>query len=147
MSSSLSDEHHTLLYRARLSSLYHRTIERYCETVDKCVKLGSLLLGSAAISSLISDDVKPYMVAVIAVSNGISLVFGIGERSRKHAEYAVEYGKLEAQIDAIPCNGFTASDRASLTSALVSLEAKEPLPFKYIVRRCQVRLSALYPSS
>lgn len=140
----LLDERHRVLYQVQISAVYHRTEEKRFEKYDKWTKFVSVAFGGAALSAIMPNAVKPYLIAIISLASAATLVFGVSEKSRKHADYASQYGNLEADIQGVEETACTAGQVAKWRSRLASLEAVEPLTNEKLVLACQHRIDKLY---
>ena len=91
---------HELLFRVRLSSLYHRKRERFFDLLDRWFKFATVVLGAASIARVL--DLNPIsrdvILAVITMCGALSLVFSFSERARRHSDFAKDYGSLESDI-------------------------------------------------
>lgn len=132
---------HDALYRAELSTLYHRRRERFFDTSDKIAKAVAVLGGAASLSTLIGADSIKWAAAMITVTSTISLVFGLSERARRHAELASSFKRLESKILSSGERDFTEADVNCWLSEVRSLEATEPAALSALVTDCQNRMA------
>ena len=130
-----------LLWRVRLSALYHLKRERFLDGVDKASKAVSALGGAAAFSQLKSNpDIGLAFVGAITFIATISLVYGPSAKARKHAELARDYKRLEAEIVGA---GPVLSDAqiCKLDAQFLSLESSEPASLGALVTQCHNELA------
>jgi hypothetical protein len=88
----------SILYRAELSTLYHRKRGRFLALLDKWGKLFTLLFGSAAFVQLLTVDKHPLLALPFAILAFANLIFDFAECARKHGELASDFKMLEATI-------------------------------------------------
>ena len=130
-----------LLWRVRLSALYHLKRERFLDGVDKTSKAISALGGAAAFSQVRDDGVLGFWITgTITVIATLSLVYGPSVRARKHAELARDFKKLEAEIISSG-RSLTDSQLAKLDAQFLSLESSEPASLGALVTQCHNELS------
>jgi hypothetical protein len=139
------DERHIVLYKVRLSALYHRTRENKFDKWDKSVKFFTVALGAAAISELVgSGSIKDMLVALGAALTASTLVFGVADKARKHADLATQFGNLESEILAQEELTCTPAMVSKWESRLAALEAIEPPSSATEISDCQKRLDRMY---
>ena len=130
-----------LLWRVRLSALYHLKRERFLDGVDKTVKAVSALGGAAAFSQIKSEPIVGlWITAIIAVLGTISLVYSPSAKARKHAELARDFKRLESDIVAM---GFDLTDQqvAQFNATFILLESSEPASLGALVTQCHNELA------
>lgn len=133
-----------LLWRVRLSALYHLKRERFLDGVDKSAKLVGALGGAAAFSQIKTNgDVGQYITALITVVSTVSLVYGPSAKARKHAELARDFKKLEAKIIE---KGKLVSEAilSGFESQYLSIESSEPAALGALVTQCHNELCEAY---
>lgn len=130
-----------LLFRVRLSTLYHQKRERFFELLDKCVKAVSVIGGSAALSRLTTPNVLLAIAATITATSTLALVFSFSERSKRHAELARTFRNLEGEIVAAGERDYKESDLSEWTAKERSLESSEPPALGMLVVACHNELS------
>jgi hypothetical protein len=138
------NERHAVLYDARLSALYHRERERTYALWERLAKCAALIAGSAAVSRVLPDVFTLYLAAALTVPTLASLVFAWSDRARQHADFAVQYGEIEAAILGAGDREFSSEQRHQWQARLATLQAKEPASVKRVVLMCQSRLKAIY---
>jgi hypothetical protein len=138
-SDALWKSRHDVLYRVELSALYHQKRERFFEACDKMAKAVAVIGGSWALAKIGGDAVMPYVAATITITSTLSLVFGLADRSRRHAELAKSFRQLEAKI--IGKTDFTEADVSDWATQERLLETGEPPSLGNLVRICQNELA------
>jgi hypothetical protein len=134
------DQLHDLLWRVRLSSLYHLKRERFLDGIDRAAKATSALGGAAAFSQIRSDPGLGLLITgFISVVSSLSLVYGPSTKARKHADLARDFKLLESEITAEV--GLTAQQIAKFNSRYQRLEASEPASLGALVTQCHNELS------
>lgn len=135
------DNQWDLLWRIRLSALYHLKRERFLDGLDRACKAATAIAGGAAFAQLReSPDFGMWVTGSIAVVSTLSLVYGFSGRARKHAQLARDFKRLEAEVVADSTN--LSNDKlARFESRLVSLEASEPPALGALVTHCHNELA------
>lgn len=133
---------YSILYRARLSVLYHRKRERFFDMVDKLSAAATAVAATAAVASLLPAGSAWTSAAAVttAALSLVPLVFNPAMKARHHAELAAEFKRLLADGERTgehwapaQCDAFSA--RA------VTLEAGEPAHLGGLVADCQNQLA------
>ncbi|MGV0983761.1 MAG: hypothetical protein ACOYB2_04355 [Limnohabitans sp.] len=133
-----------LLWRVRLSALYHLKRERFLDGVDKSAKLIGALGGAAAFSQIkTNSNIGQYLTALITVVSTVSLVYGPSAKARKHAELARDFKKLEAKITEKGKQVFE-SVLSEFESQYLSIESSEPAALGALVTQCHNELCEAY---
>lgn len=131
-----------LLWRVRLSALYHLKRERFLDGVDKASKAISALGGAAAFSQVRSSgDIGFWITGAVTVVATLSLVYGPSAKARKHGELAKDFKRLEAEIVSAG-KGVTDMQIAKFESQYLSLESSEPASLGALVTQCHNELSS-----
>ena len=131
-----------IVWRVRLSALYHLKRERFLDGVDKASKAVSSLGGAAAFSQVKNtDDVGLWITGVITLVATLSLVYGPSTKARKHSELARDFKRIEAEIVNIG-KTITEAQLAKLESQYISLESSEPASLGALVTQCHNELSS-----
>jgi hypothetical protein len=133
----LWEKREKLLLRAELSTVYHRKLERALSRSDRLIKLLSLIGGSAAITRVATTDLIIAIGLMIAIANALGLVMAFADRSRKHAELACSFKKLEREIVAAGERDFTERDVNQWEAELREIEIGEPPELSALIRICQ----------
>lgn len=81
---------HAVLHRAELSALYHRDRERMFGMADRWSKFAALASGSDALATVIGEQPRTWLLAIVALSSAFSLAFAFAERARQHADLAAK---------------------------------------------------------
>lgn len=83
----------------------------------------------------------PVACLVAATWSPVSLVFGLSDRARRHADLARNFRQLESEIVARGERDFTEADIASWSAKERLLETSEPPALGNLVRICQNELA------
>jgi len=139
--STVVTPHWDLLWRVRLSALYHLKRERFLDGVDKTAKAISALGGAAAFSQIKgAPDWGLWITAIITLVSTLSLVYGPSGKARKHAELARDFKRLESDI--VSAGGvLTDAQVATFDAHCLSLESSEPAALGALVTQCHNELS------
>ena len=57
-----------------------------------------MVAGAAAVATLVGDQWRAGLAAIASLAGALSLVFGIAERARRHADLTQQHGHLAAEI-------------------------------------------------
>lgn len=131
-----------IVWRIRLSALYHLKRERFLDGVDKASKAVSALGGAAAFSQVKNaGDVGLWITGTITVVATLSLVYGPSAKARKHSELARDFKRIEAEIISA---GKTISEAqlSKFESQFLELESSEPASLGALVTQCHNELSS-----
>lgn len=132
----------SLIYKVRLSIVYHLARERFFDQVDKVVSiLTALSATSAAASLLASSAVAGEIAALItAVLSLIPLVFNPATAAKRHSELAASFRKLRAEFEragehwsAVTCD--------EMAAKLIEIEVTEPATLHALVAHSQNQLN------
>lgn len=130
-----------LLWRIRLSSLYHQKRERFLDGLDRACKAATAIAGGAAFAQLRDNpDFGMWVTGGIAIVSTLSLVYGFSGKARKHAQLARDFKRLEAEIVA-ESTSLSEEKLARFESRLVSLGASEPPALGALVTHCHNELA------
>lgn len=121
----------------RLSALYHRKRERFYDLMDKFTKLVAIVGGFAVFAN---GEYVAEIGITVAIVGALSLVFDYGMKARNHAEFAHDYGLIEADIAKVGERDFIEQDIKVWDAKLVSLESKEPPTLTTLVKVCESEL-------
>lgn len=142
--SSSVDPRHDLLWRVRLSSLYHLKRERFMDGADKISKMVSVLAGAAAFAHIKnSGGWGDWFTAIITVVSTVSLVYGFSAKARKHAELSQSFKRLEAKVIAAG-KKVTISEIDAFEAEFLIEEASEPCRLGALVTSCHNELCVAY---
>lgn len=137
----LWEERQEALYDAELSALYHQKRERFFELLDKFSKAAAVIGGSAALWKIADTGTVEIIAMVITVTSTLSLVFSFSDRSRRHAELAVGFRLISAEIAAKGKRNATEDDINSWKGKIHTSEAKEPPALAALVTLCRNELA------
>ncbi len=130
-----------LLWRIRLSALYHQKRERFLDGLDRLCKAATAIAGGAAFAHLKEDPTFGlWVTGGIAIVSTLSLVYGFSGKARKHAQLARDFKRLESEVVAESTN-LSDEKLAGFESRLVSLEASEPPALGALVTHCHNELA------
>lgn len=133
-----------LLWRVRLSNLYHLKRERFLDGADRASKAVSALGGAAAFTQIRSSpDIGLWMTAVITVIATMSLVYGLGAKARKHAELARDFKRLEAEITEGSLE-INVVGLKKLEAKYLGIESSEPPALSALTTHCHNELCVAY---
>lgn len=132
---------HDLLWRVRLSALYHLKRERFLDGVDRASSAITALGGAAAFASIQNNpDFGQATAGFIAIVAACSLVYSPAAKARRHSELARDYRLIEA--DAAEETEWSAEKLAKFNSRYSRLEASEPAALGALVTQCHNELAA-----
>ncbi len=133
-----------LLWRVRLSNLYHLKRERFLDGADKTSKAISALGSGAAFMQIKSNpDIGLWITALIALVATLSLVYSPASKARKHAELARDFKRLEAEISDHGAE-ITVALLAKFESKYLGIESSEPATLGALTTHCHNQLSTAY---
>jgi hypothetical protein len=127
----------SILYRAELSTLYHRKRGRFLALLDKWGKLFTLLFGSAAFVQLLTVDKHPLLALPFAILAFANLIFDFAECARKHGELACDFKMLEATIEASGERDFTEDSLNAWSARIREIESGGWPTYTLLLRMCQ----------
>ena len=140
-STAMQDGLHDLLWRVRLSALYHLKRERFLDGVDRASSAVAALGGAAAFASIQTNpDFGQSIAGFIAIISAGALVYGPAAKARRHSELARDYRLLEA--DVVEQTDWSADKLAKFNSRYSRLEASEPAALGALVTQCHNELAA-----
>lgn len=132
-------ERHKLLFRVRLSSMYHQKRARWFDAWDRVFKAIAVIGGGAAVSSLLPAGGISVAAATVAVTSTLSLVFNLSGKARDHSDLAQLFRGLQAEI--VEKGELTDSDIATFEARIVRAEIRESRPLATLVAVCQNELA------
>lgn len=138
---------HEVLYRAELSTLYHRKRERFFVLADRWSKALAVIFGSAAWAKIGGVDGPMISAAIVTISGSIALVFGFADRARAHSDKAVEFKRLESDVVRAGESSFTTEQIDGWHARLREIEAGEPLALSALVVMCQNEMAVAQEQS
>ncbi len=134
-----------VIYRARLSSLYHLKRERFFDSLDKFTSAITAVAATAAVGAVFkatasSSGLEVWISAGVAALALVPLVFNPAQKARHHALLAMEFRRLLADCEhagehweEARCN--------QMTGRALEIEAAEPAPLAALVADCQNQLA------
>jgi hypothetical protein len=129
-----------IVYKCRLSALYHRKRERFFGLLDKLTAAFALIAGAGAMTDLLhTADNKAIAGAIVVAVTLPSIVFSWAERSRTFALLAAKFISLEAEIESAGILDALALDK--LKSKALLLDMEEPPQLSALTRICQNEIS------
>lgn len=130
-----------LLWRVRLSGLYHLKRERFLDGVEKAAKGVSALGGAAAFSQIRAEPgIGLWITAIITIVSTVSLVYGPSAKARKHSELARDHKRLEADIVGAGTD-LTMEQIVKYDAQFLKIESSEPAALGALVTQCHNELS------
>lgn len=126
-----------IIYRAELSTLYHRKRERFFALLDRWDKIFTLLFGTAAFAQVITLDRQPLLALPFVMLALASLIFDFAESARRHGELASSFKLLESTIEAAGERDFVEPDLNLWSARLREIESGETSVYNLLVRICQ----------
>ncbi len=127
----------SVLYKARMSSLYHGKRERFLDLADKLGKAIAVIGSSAALWKIANPAILAWVLVPVAAWSALSLVFSLSDRAKRHAELGRQWRELIASIEARGEREFTERDVSKWTADAANLEAAEPPALAALVTQCQ----------
>lgn len=134
-----------VIYRARLSALYHLKRERFFDSLDKASAAVTAVAATAAVGAVLKATVpggglELWVSAGVAMLSLIPLVFNPAQKARHHALLAMEFRRLLADCEHAgerwgeeQCN--------QMAARALEIEAAEPAPLAALVADCQIQLA------
>lgn len=130
-----------LILKLELSALYHLKRERFFDVLDKIFKAISLIGGSAAIFKISEIETVKYIAASITITSSLSLVLSFSDRSKKHAEFAKNYRKLNSTVLRVGERDFNEDHIKKWEAEACDIESSEPLALSTLTVICQNELA------
>jgi hypothetical protein len=133
-----------VMYKARVSILYHLKRERFFDGWDKAISMATAVTATAAVGALFKQkagaDAELYLAAGTAALSLLPLVVNPAQKARVHANAASDFRRLLADCERA---GETWSeDECNKQGArIVEIEAAEPAPLCALVIDCQNQLA------
>lgn len=139
----LWDRRHRLLFKVRLSVLYHLKRERYFDVADKWCSMLTAVAATAAVAALLKrvpdfDLAAAIATAVLAL---IPLVLNPAERARKHGQIAADFRRLRADAERAG-ERWTEAQCDEFTGRALDIETTEPAALGALVVDCQNQVTA-----
>lgn len=132
-----------LLWRIRLSGLYHLKRERFLDGIEKAAKGLSALGGAAAFSQIkTAPGIGLWFIGLLTVVSTASLVYGPSAKARKHSELARDLKRLESDIVGASAGAdLTLEQIAKFDAQFLKIESSEPAALGALVTQCHNELS------
>jgi hypothetical protein len=125
-----------IIYKCRLSALYHRKRERFFSLLDKLTTAFALIAGAGAMTDLLSTAENKAIAGAIVVAVTLpGIVFSWADKSRSFALLAAKFIALEAEIESAGVLDAEALDKFRAKALL--LEMEEPPQLSVLTRICQ----------
>ncbi len=121
----------------QVSALYHRKRERFFDFWDRFSKATTIVVGSAAMLRVVGENSMAWIGAAAVIPTTFALVFGFGEKSRRHGELAARFKGVEAAIARIGDFAFQEADINRWRAEVCEIEATEPRALSALVRICE----------
>jgi hypothetical protein len=124
----------TLLFNVRLSIRYHNRRREFFETFNLGANAVSVIFGSAAMATLLSDNLKmlgPWAAFIVTIVAAINLVIRSSDRARQHHDLSKRFAALEQKV--FPA---TEEQLAILYAEKLSIEADELPPLNVLAVMC-----------
>ncbi len=136
------DRRDTLIYKLRLSALYHQKRARYYELSDKVLQAVAVLGSTGAVYELLATrrDVQLWLSGGVAVVSTLLLVFAPSTKANLHSNMVKDFRRLLAAVHAAG-EYPEATTIDAWMSECVSLEAQEPCSLSALVAECEFQLS------
>lgn len=138
----LWDRRCAVVYKARLSTLYHLKRERFFDMLDKTASSATAIAATAAVGTLLKNH-ESLDVTVALITAGLSLVplvFNPAMKARHHGQLAADFKRLLADCERAG-EHLTDKQCDDFTSRLMDIAAAEPAPMAALVADCQNQLS------
>ena len=132
-SDEIKIEKHNLLFGVRRSIRYHNARRKFFDRCHKITTAISLVFGSAAIFTVLSNAGELYTIAAaafVSVVAAIDLVVGNADKARLHHDLAKRFIALEKEI--VSEREPTADDLILWTATRLEIESEEP-PVKRVL--------------
>lgn len=125
-----------VVYKCRVSTIYHRKRERFFSLLDKLSSAFALVAGAGAMTDFLpSASAKAIAGAIVAAVTLPGIVFGWADKSRAHALLAAKFVNLEADIEGAGVLEAQALDKLKEQALLIEME--EPPQLSCLTRICQ----------
>src|SRR4051812_12802777 len=97
----LWDRRHAVVYKIRLSVLYHLKRERFFDLTDKLMSIVVAVSATASVGVLLKqvEQLELWVSAATAVFALVPVIFNPAEKARKHAHLASEFRRLLAACE------------------------------------------------
>jgi hypothetical protein len=132
----------SLLYKVRLSIVYHLLRERFFDQVDKGIAIITALSATSAVASLLGDSegLGKLAAAFTALLSLIPLVFNPAAVAKRHGELAASFRKLRAEFERAG-EHWSPTTCDEMAAKLIEIEVTEPATLHALVAHCQNQLN------
>ena len=142
---SCAARRHKILYRLRLSCLYHQLRERFFTRLDKSLSVLLVVSATAAMGTFFkvvafpgwADAATSVGTAALAM---VQLLFDFAGKARHHAQKAADSKRLQAAC-ARAGERWADEQCNELLAQTIEMETGEPAPMAALVAHCQNQLS------
>lgn len=132
----------SVVYRSRLSALYHLKRERFFDTVDKFASAVTAVAATAAVGTVLKGNTtwELGLSVAVAVLSLVPLVFNPAQKARHHGQLAAEFRRLLSDCER---GGERWSEEfcSAMLARALEIEAAEPAPLAALVADCQNQLA------
>ena len=133
----------TLVYRLRLSSLYHQKRARFFEGCDRFATAFSVVGSAAAILQFIkpiAPNSELWASAAVTLVSTTALVWAFSQKARQHSELARDFRKLLGDVESAG-EYLEAEQIDRFNGSFHQLASQEPAPMSALVAECQNQLA------
>jgi hypothetical protein len=123
-----------ILFRCRVSRVYHQKRERFYDILDSVTKAVALVGGAASIARIAKPEQLVIVGAIITLTSTLSLVIGYSKKSRSHSDLAKSFIDLECKV--IAAGIFNHVQACIFESETIRLEMNESRSLGALVRIC-----------
>jgi hypothetical protein len=137
---------HVLVYKARLSVLYHLKRARFFDGFDKFASIATALSATSAVVALLQtqDTANKILAMATAALSLVPIIYNPAQHARHHAELVGRFRAVLAQMERVG-EHWTESQCNEFGAAIVEIEAAEPAPLGVLVAECQNQLGLALP--
>lgn len=132
-------DRHALIFRARLSVIYHRRRERLYELMDRIAKSIAVIGGSALVFQFTNQVGLVALGFVVLLASTLSLVFQFSSRATSHAGLAKDWSAFER--DMVLVEDISAAQICIFDARAATLDGLEPRTLRALVADCQNELA------
>lgn len=138
----LVERRRQILYKIRLSSLYHLKEQRFYDLADAWVSAFLLVFATGTFTAIIKESSRfeQCIAGTTAILAVLQMVFRPGAHARDHGAAAAEFRRLRAEAEGLG-EEWSEEQCNRLTSRTVELEAAEPSSKAALVAACQNELA------
>jgi hypothetical protein len=135
-----------LIYRARLSVLYHLKRARFFDGFDKFASIATALTATSAVVTLLQDQVvfNKWLALGTAALSLVPIIYNPAQHARHHTELVGRFRAVLAQMERAG-ESWTEDQCNQFGAQIVEIEAAEPDPLGALVAECQNQLGLALP--